>query len=168
MFQPLINAVITADEIYIEKLNGEISAIVPIAREGDTIVSLVCRATLVSYGDEFFYEFSFFLMVIPEASDLAPNDKVEDLEIWTPKAAEPYIPQQIREFLLPTVCEGYKALIREIDRMSIYRVTHGAHNLGEEPQRNEILTKTIEDEGYRIEEKGIDELGRVFWKMVKI
>jgi hypothetical protein len=160
-FQPLITDVISADEVEVLKFGGNLEVTVPFAEseDGDTIVSIVCLGKRVSYEDRVFWDFSFKIAVTPD-----PQDPEEVLEIWTPAAAAPFIPATARPHILATVAECYKALVRDAGKLPIYRVCYPTD--GQIPRRNELLTTTLEDAGYEVEESGTDESGRAFWMMV--
>jgi len=154
MLKPLINEVILADEITVEGAPQRFYALVPIAEGDGKQAAILCMATFASHEGDDFYEFSFLIFAI---------DGDEAIQAWTPVAAEPYIPNEIRKLIFPTVCECYKAIIRKIGKMPIYRATYGQ---GEVPHRNEKLTSLLESEGYVTDETGTDEYGRTFWMMV--
>jgi hypothetical protein len=161
MFQPLISEVISADEVDVQFYPdiGTVRAIVPFAQseEESAIASIEARGHRSAFEDDHFYEFSFCITVTPY-----PDDSDEITELWTPQAAAPYIPPEIRSLILPIVSECYRAMARLIGR-PIYRVCYGA--TAEVPHRNEVLTNALQNEGYTIEETGTDELGRTFWMM---
>ena len=76
---------------------------------------------LESFEDKSFYEFAFHITVIPD-----PENPEEIIEIWTPEVAGQYIPPETRPLLLRIVAECYKAFIRILGRMPIYRVSYGS------------------------------------------
>jgi hypothetical protein len=161
MYKPLINAEILAAEITVDSYDSKLfEIIIPFAQSenGETIVSLKCEAKLVDLEDRCFYEFSFHLLVVPD-----PANRDEVLELWSPATAANYIPEETRKLLLPTICECYKALVQNINKMPIYRVTYGT---GDVPKRNQSLTNILENAGYEVEETGTDDFGRTFWMMV--
>ena len=88
---------------------------------------------LESFEDESFYEFAFHITVIPD-----PENPEEIIEIWTPEVAGQYIPPETRPLLLRIVAECYKAFIRILGRMPIYRVSYGSNPPEEVPRRHEI------------------------------
>jgi hypothetical protein len=164
MYRPLINAVITADEIPVDKIGSNFLAVIPFAEsdDGETVIALECNARKSAFEDRYFYEFSFCISVTPD-----PNNSKEIAEIWTPEVAGQFIPTGTKKLLLTIVGECYKAFIREIDKMPIYRVTYGSNPSEEALRKHKILTAAIEGEGYVIEESGTDDLGRSFWMMVR-
>jgi hypothetical protein len=91
MYRPLIDAVITADEISVDQFGTDYSITIPFAQsdDGETTVSLECNARLESFEDESFYEFSFHITVIPD-----PENPEEIIEIWTPEVPGQYIRQK--------------------------------------------------------------------------
>jgi hypothetical protein len=57
----LINAVITADEILVDKFGSNFLAVIPFAEsdDGETVIALECNAKKSVFEDRYFYEFSF-------------------------------------------------------------------------------------------------------------
>ena len=110
---PLIDAVITADEIEIDEDGADFFAVIPFADDenGAFFASLECKAIEVEFEGKTFFEFCFYISLTPMIED---DDEITD--IWTPEAARPYIPQSVRELLLPIVGEAYKKLIEHLDR----------------------------------------------------
>ena len=161
-YRPLIVAVVTADEISIDKRDSSLSAIIPFAEsdDGKTIIAVECQANLISFEEQVFYEFCFYISVTP-----VDESSEEITDIWAPEAARQYIPLETKKLLLPIVGECYKAFIREIDKLPIYRVTYASNPSEEALQKHDFLTAIIENAGYVIEETGTDEIGREFWMM---
>ena len=100
MYRPLIDAVITADEVSVDKFGSDFLTTIPFAEsdDGETIISMECSARRVgAFGGRSFYEFSFCITVIPD-----PNNSMEIAEIWAPEAAaNQFIPAE--KLLLPIV-----------------------------------------------------------------
>lgn len=166
MFRPLISEVLTADEITVESFGDDFSVTVPIGQSDDAqiMLTLVCEAKASEYEEEAFFEFGFHFELVPLA-EADPEDAPEIEELWTAAATAPYKPVELQGMLLSQVCECYKALAQKVDKSSIYRVSYGAIDPENVPQRHEILTNVLEDEGYEISDEGTDELGRQFWMM---
>lgn len=158
-YKPLITAALTADEVDVFEIEGLLQVIVPIAQSENevTTVAIECKAELQWHEEGLHYNLSFCILLMPD-----PDDPNEIRQIWSPREASPYIPDEVRPYVLPTVQECYRAVVRKLDTTPIYRVCHGTAGV---PLRNEVLTNTLEDEGYQITEDGTDELGRAFWVM---
>ena len=166
VFRPLIEAVITADEITVDKFGPAFSVTIPIGESDDaqTALALVCEAKPSEHEGDEFYEFSFHYDLIPLA-EAEPEHAPEIQELWTSQAVAPYKPPELKRVLLSQVCECYKALVTKIDKSPIYRVSYGVIDPENIPQRHEVLTNLLQGEGYEISEEGTDELGRQFWMM---
>jgi len=169
VFRPLIDAVITADEITVDEIPaGWFSITIPIGESDDqqTVLTLVCEAKPSGHEGDAFYEFSFHFERVPLANpDANPEDVPEVEELWTSEAVAPYKPAELEGKLLSQVCECYKALVPKIEKSPIFRVSYGAIDPENAPLRHEVLTNVLNNEDYEISEDGTDELGRQFWMM---
>ncbi len=161
--RPLIQAVITADELEIDQDDdGSFVVVIPFADSEDEtyFASLECKASEGQFEGHDFYEFCFFISLTP-----IDGEDDEIIDIWTSEAARSYVPDEVRKLLLPIVCEAYKKLLEDLGRPSIYRVTYGADPSPEALAKHELITNALQDYGYEIEECGTDETGRAFWMM---
>jgi hypothetical protein len=90
MYRPLIDAVITADELTVDELpKGWFSVTIPIGESDDqqTVLTLVCEATPSGHEGDAFYEFSFHFERVPLADpDASPEEVPEVEELWTSEA----------------------------------------------------------------------------------
>jgi hypothetical protein len=167
VFRPLISAILTADEIAVDDIGGDLSATIPIGESDDaqTRLTLVAEAKLTGHEGDTFYELGFHFELVP----LAHPDELENPpdieELWTAAAVAPYKPVELEGQLLSQVCECYKAIVKKAYECPIYRVSYGVIDPENPPHRHEILTNLLEDEGYEIADEGTDELGRRFWLM---
>ena len=166
MFRPLIDAVVTADEITVDEFNGDFSVTIPIGESDDeqTYLVLVCEAKLSGHEEDTFYDFSFHYELTPLA-DAEPEQAPDIEEFWTSQTVAPYKPVELEGVVLSQVCECYKSLVKKIEKAPIYRVSYGVIDPENVPQRHEVLTNVLNNEGYEVSNDGTDELGRQFWMM---
>jgi hypothetical protein len=167
VFRPLIEEILTVDEITVDEFGDNFSVSIPIGEGDNTYLVLVCEAKLIAYEVEEFYEFSFHFELVPgEGEDDPDPENAPDVEeLWTEASVAPYKPVELAGQMLSQVCECYKALVPKVDKFPIYRVTYGVIDPENVPQRHEVLTNVLQNEGYEISEEGTDDQGRQFWMM---
>jgi hypothetical protein len=148
------------DDLIVEEDDDGLVVTVPIclSDDGGTAVSVECHACPQHYEGRYFHEFRFEIVVTP-----LEDEEAEIVRLQNSVTAKQCFPATCKPLILDIVVESYRILAYAIDSGWIYRVTY----LPDPPDialiKHQIITNSLHDMGYILDESGTDEMGREFW-----
>lgn len=74
-----------------------------------------------------------------------------------------YLPVEVREYVMPCICESTKALVEAIQPQAIYRVTKAIRPPEKALHKHQLITDSLIDLGYAVTQEGTDAMARRFW-----
>lgn len=148
-------------EVYLNP-NGEWLAEFAVAEgdDGDQVVTCSCK--LSPFVEAGRYEFAFSIGVT------SLFETYEPFETQDPRIARAYIPEDAYPHVLPSVINALKALVVIVRPEEIYRVTKGIRLPDHAFAKHELITETLQDMNFEINDSGTDRLGRRFWLMKRM
>jgi hypothetical protein len=128
-----------------------------IAENAATTQRVFMDASLVHIYEQDFWEFSFTISVI------ALDGSCEEFATQDGRIASGYIPRKLRSFVLELVQISLRLLIGRVKPELVYRVTKGRDLPEKALRKHHLLTETLVECGYKVQESGTDQHGRTFW-----
>jgi hypothetical protein len=140
---------------------GQRSTIIPVAQCDDTTCRVAYRCHL-SPADAVragCWEFTFD-MYAEWVNESEPAFKTMDRNM-----AYGYVPDAARPWIMPAVCHGIEALVRDVNPVSIYRVTKRGDMPEKALRKHHMITRKFSELGYVNVDSGTDFIGRPCWTM---
>ncbi len=158
LYQSLLAATETDFTVTRDALDdAETSFIVAATEDENRIVT--CRCRLQQFDGPGSYEFSFSILVTTVDGTELP------FETQDYRMTRPFIPDEARPYIIPSVINAAKALVEEVKPDLIYRVTKSRGQPVKALRKHELITSALEDMNYEIDEVETDPSGRRFWSM---
>jgi hypothetical protein len=78
-------------------------------------------------------------------------------------AARGYLPEEVGDLVVPSVCAAAEELSNVVNPPFIFRVTKGRGLPEKALYKHHLITDTLLGIGFEVVQTGTDELGRLFW-----
>lgn len=143
------------DSYEVEHEDGDAIVSIAIAESFSQIVTVDC---ILSPYEEDTSEFTFPIVVSPIDSSGEPP-----FEMYDPREARPYIPDECRPLVIPTVCQALQTLVHSEKPQMVYFSTFAPDLKGRVLRKYCELIVALNAMDYDLEDHGTDSLGREFW-----
>jgi hypothetical protein len=82
--------------------------------------------------------------------------------------ARGYLPAEVVALVMPCVCGAIGALVQAVQPAVIYRVTKATQPPDKALRKHQMVTETLVELGFQVQDSGTDEFGRQFWVMTQV
>lgn len=161
MFVPALDQV--PDHFEVEGPDPNYWVLTLLAVSEDEIRDVAVRTMLIpfTHEDEAAHELKFEIVIAGDEADevFVTQDRF---------MARGYLPDEVLPLVMPCVCGAIRALVGTVQPAVIYRVTNATQPPDKALTKHQMVTETLVDLDFQVQDSGTDDFGRQFWVMTQV